>query len=760
MASPAGRGAQVRLEGTAQAAARGAVARDMDANVIAKRALEAAGTVPDGSSVDGSTRTGIAAEDEVLAPGGVVAGGGTVTFGTTAGTAAEGNDSRITGALSAGTATTLYAAISHTQPASTISDSTTAGRALLTAADAPAQRTALALGTAATSPSTAFAAAAHQHGVADLTATGTKDTTTFLRGDNTWAAPAGGGGVATWYGGGAGVQYVSKDGNDSNDGLSWQKAKLTVAAAVTALPTKTAGLGSEVITAGTVFLGMGTFVEQGNIPVMEAIRIVGVSSAETQASCIQLAASRNCDLFTYTTAFNTADAYSHGVFFENVVVDGNYLNQGSTTLSAALTNVATSLTVASAAAFPASGTFDILIDDEVLTVTAGAGTTTWTVTRGKYQGKAGVAHSSGATVRFAGTGIVMRGGGFNCGLKSVFVKNCGGPAVRLDVAAVNFAAFDFTASTCGGPAFAYMPVAAASGCAISIQNTQFDDCGVNTLYFDGAQNGPLIAHLSAIKAEARVSTTKHQHVIAHYPSRATNDGAGMTLIVDGCIGFGLSGGREAVCYQYNGTNQAAAWELSGVIGVDGYTSAFKTAKDGWQSSQPALQHLTASNFTAAQGTNAAVEIGRLQIAEAGWNPEGGFVAQRGSLFAQGGSSDYAVLKTKATGTGNTGWTAVDVLMPVFTQTDGATITWATGSAASPNASVTLGGSRTLAITGAVSGQRGTMIVKQDATGGRVLTLPAGSVKSGTPTTTANAVNQYDYVYDGTNYFWTITPNLV
>jgi hypothetical protein len=36
---------------------------------------------------------------------------------------------------------------------------------------------------------------AHTHPVGDLTATGTRDATTFLRGDNTWAAPAGGGGV-------------------------------------------------------------------------------------------------------------------------------------------------------------------------------------------------------------------------------------------------------------------------------------------------------------------------------------------------------------------------------------------------------------------------------------------------------------------------------------------------------------------------------------------------------------------------------------
>lgn len=69
------------------------------------------------------------------------------------------------------------AASSHTHPASDISDSTTAGRAILTAANAASQRTSLGLGSLAT-----------------LTPTGTADATTFLRGDGTYAVPAGGGG--------------------------------------------------------------------------------------------------------------------------------------------------------------------------------------------------------------------------------------------------------------------------------------------------------------------------------------------------------------------------------------------------------------------------------------------------------------------------------------------------------------------------------------------------------------------------------------
>jgi hypothetical protein len=61
------------------------------------------------------------------------------------------------------------AATSHTHTASQISDSTAAGRSVLTAVDAAAQRTSLGLGTAATQASTAFAASVHTHAIADVT---------------------------------------------------------------------------------------------------------------------------------------------------------------------------------------------------------------------------------------------------------------------------------------------------------------------------------------------------------------------------------------------------------------------------------------------------------------------------------------------------------------------------------------------------------------------------------------------------------------
>ena len=68
-----------------------------------------------------------------------------------------------------------------------------------------------------------------------------------------------------------------------------------------------------------------------------------------------------------------------------------------TTLAAGIDASVTTITVASAATFPASVQFRILIENEHLLVTAGAASTTWTVVRG-IEGTTGAAHASGASV--------------------------------------------------------------------------------------------------------------------------------------------------------------------------------------------------------------------------------------------------------------------------------------------------------------------------------------------------------------------------
>jgi hypothetical protein len=106
------------------------------------------------------------------------------------------------------------------------------------------------------------------------------------------------------------------------------------------------------------------------------------------------------------------------------------------------------------------------------------------------------------------------------------------------------------------------------------------------------------------------------------------------------------------------------------------------------------------------------------------------------------------------------------LNPAFVAlTDGATITWAAQTdRVTQNASVTLAGNRTLAFSGIAAGMNGTLIVKQDAAGARSLTLPGGSKVIGggagaiALSTAANAIDILSWIYDGTNYFWTLGKN--
>ena len=98
---------------------------------------------------------------------------------------------------------------------------------------------------------------------------------------------------------------------------------------------------------------------------------------------------------------------------------------------------------------------------------------------------------------------------------------------------------------------------------------------------------------------------------------------------------------------------------------------------------------------------------------------------------------------------------------VDTLTDGGTITWATAGKRINNAQVTLGGNRTLDITGEVDGATGTLLVIQDGTGSRTLTLPGSSevINGGagavTLSTGANKRDILTWIYLGSTFYWTI-----
>lgn len=110
-----------------------------------------------------------------------------------------------------------------------------------------------------------------------------------------------------------------------------------------------------------------------------------------------------------------------------------------TTLSGAITSGQTTIPVTAATDFPTSGSYDIRIDSEYMTVTSGAGGLTWTVTRNQAASGA-AAHSSGATVQFArfariqpqwpGPGRWGGGTGLAGGLASEIISRYGATKIR------------------------------------------------------------------------------------------------------------------------------------------------------------------------------------------------------------------------------------------------------------------------------------------------------------------------------------------
>ena len=116
-------------------------------------------------------------------------------------------------------------------------------------------------------------------------------------------------------------RFVSMDGNDNHDGMSWSSAKATIEDAVDSLPEE--GAGGTLRRAGDVRIGPGDWTTSAEIECSENIRFwgsgcpLGLADATTTGTVIKLGHNGHC--FAPRATFTD---YAHFVQFHNLGISG------------------------------------------------------------------------------------------------------------------------------------------------------------------------------------------------------------------------------------------------------------------------------------------------------------------------------------------------------------------------------------------------------------------------------------------------------
>lgn len=182
-----------------------------------------------------------------------------------------------------------------------------------------------------------------------------------------------------------------------------------------------------------------------------------------------------------------------------------FTNDATDALAAAITAGATSLTVASGTQFPVSGTFRIRIDNEVMTVTAIAGTT-WTVTRAS-EAVSGVqsatAHAAGAAIY----GVITAG-------SLATIAASGGTVTSVAVATANgvsgSVASPSTTPTLTITLGAITPTSVASTGTVTGSNLSGTNTGDQTITLTGDVTGGGTSSFATVVAAHAITYAKMQ----------------------------------------------------------------------------------------------------------------------------------------------------------------------------------------------------------------------------------------------------------
>lgn len=224
-----------------------------------------------------------------------------------------------------------------------------------------------------------------------------------------------------------------------------------------------------------------------------------------------------------------------------------YTNNPSTTLNGGINASVTSIVVTSALGFPNPGPFRILIDNELMQVTGGYNTTTWTVARG-IEGTIGATHSNLATVTLVATAFE-----FNSFRQefNVLAYGAKGDGVTDDTTAFQNAINDVHALANGG--YIFIPTL-----GYKIQSSLTTYANVGFLTYGATFTGARAASVSPLINNGLTVTLTLPAALTVSAGGASITG-GLTIVSGG---LALSGGGTI-----NGNLTLAASQSSGQIGL-------------------------------------------------------------------------------------------------------------------------------------------------------------------------------------------------
>jgi hypothetical protein len=370
---------------------------------------------------------------------------------------------------------------------------------------------------------------------------------------------------------------------------------------------------------------------------------------------------------------------------------------------------------------------------------------------------AGTVNFGAGNISFqAGDWVLFNGSIWEKAAQSTAVQSVNGATGVVTVNAINQLTGDVTAGPASGSASAAATVASVGGSTASAVNTAtvlVNTARSGNVFLASPSNGSSAAPTFRAIVSADVPTLNQNTTGTAANITASSNSTLTTLSALSLPATQLSGTLAAAQFP------ALTGDITTTAGSLATTLATVNSNVGSFGSSSSIPSFTVNGkglITAASGNAVVAPAGTLTGTTLASNVVTSSLTALGTITT--GTWNGTTIAIANGGTGNT-------TMAYTTLTDGATITWTVAGLIN-SAVVTLGGNRTLAFSGLTAGMTGTLVVKQDGSGSRTLTLPSGTtnkvINAGAGavvlTTAASAIDVLTFTYDGTNVYWTYGNN--